>query len=230
MDIIRVATGKNAFAKAWKRLFVLSFAVMGFLRTGQAGTLHVLVQDSESKGVGKILVGVGNPYVFDEPDPDPVYTDSGGRAVFSNLVAGVYMVGAFGGDVPYQPADNVQVGGATETHVVLRPVSVPLYALSGRVLDPRENAPVANAVVTLAWGAIPVHDISELMERQRTSQNGSFKYPHVYPGEYSIVIETPRGKGLFDFKIDEHGNVVQSEEDTAYQLELTTEKARNGNF
>lgn len=98
------------------------------------------------------------------------------------------------------------------------------------MLEPRENAPVANAVVTLAWGAIPVHDISELMERQRTSQNGSFKYPHVYPGEYSIVIETPRGKGLFDFKIDEHGNVVQSEEDTAYQLELTTEKARNGNF
>lgn len=223
--MMRIATGKNAFANAWTRFFVFSLAVMGFLRSGQAGTLHVVVQDSESQAAGKILVTAGNPYAFDDSEPDPVYTDSSGCAVFSNLAAGVYMVGAFGGDVPYQPADNVHVGGETETRVVLRPVSSPLYTLSGRVLDAREDVPVANAVLRLAWGAIPVYDIEELMERQRTSQNGSFKYPHVYPGEYSIGIETPRGKGMIGFKIDDNGNVVQTEKDSAFHLELTAEKA-----
>lgn len=69
--MVRVATGKNAFAKAWKRLFVLSFAVMGFLRTGQAGTLHVLCRIPNPKGLGKSSSGSETPMCSTNPIPIP---------------------------------------------------------------------------------------------------------------------------------------------------------------
>lgn len=221
----RLSIFHSAFSNALDSLFVFAFALFGATRFGLAGTIHAFVLDTESQAVERVLVGVFDKYGGKFPDPEPKHTDSSGHAVFPNLADGIYMVGAVSAGVSYQPADNVQVYGASETNVVLRPVVSPFFDLFGRVLDTRGNVPVSNAVVTLMGGAIPIYDMEELMERHRTSQNGCFRYRHIYPGEYSIRIDALEQRGLYDFIIDEGGNVIQSDSFFPYSLELTAEKA-----
>ena len=217
-----LAMFKGKFMNSWKWVVVFVGVATGVIQTGKAGTIHVFVRNAESQPVEGALVGVLDNFTWERSDSDPHYTDASGHFVFSNLVAGVYIVSAFSVDVPYQPRSNIQIGEASETNVVIMPTSFSLYNLSGRVLERQGKIPVSDAVLSLVGATVPIHDIQEVMNGFRTSSDGCFRY-HVYPGDYSLSIDTSEDNGMVGFVMDEDGMISQLYSTSAYDLELTTE-------
>lgn len=63
-------------------------------------------------------------------------------------------------------------------------VGEPVPGIFGKVIEKRTGQPIANATVTL------FRDGSDEIATAKTAENGSFAFPGVSPGSYTLVIST----------------------------------------
>lgn len=137
------------------------------------------------------------------------YTDSGGRLVINDVLAGAYDVKA------YYPGENYVYGVASATvasHGEVVPVSVNLPgvgSISGRVLNP-DGTPAP-----YAW--LDIYDAGEYVDRFSADSGGNYSLPRVSAGKPLMIEAHDPTDGAFK----QYDNVLIAADGGTLSLDLT---------